>query len=89
MLFRSATGGDVKVEAEAPLTATSTASSPNNLTVSLQRGQGGKFTAKGAEVSVQQTVLGTNEATIVSGDLGLPGPAISLSAKNRVEVTQP
>lgn len=86
----SATGGDVKVEVEeSTLTSTSTASSPGALTVVLPSAQGGKLSAKGAEVSVQQVVMGTNEPTYVAGEMGIGGPSITLSAKGRVELSSP
>lgn len=85
----TATGGDVKVvvNSDAVLSATTSVSAPSgNATLLLGTAQGGKLTAKGAEVSVGQTVMGTNTATLVSGDLGLAGPTISVSAKSRAEV---
>ena len=86
----SATGGDVKIEVEeSTLTSTSTASSPGALTVVLPSAQGGKLSAKGAEVSVQQVVMGTNEPTYVAGEMGIGGPSITLSAKGRVELSSP
>ena len=87
----SASGGDVKVVTD-PATvlkgSTTISAGAGNVTVVLPSAQGGKLTAKGAEVSVQQTVMGTNEATLVSGDMGVAGPAITISAKKRAEVTQ-
>jgi hypothetical protein len=88
----TATGGDVKIEptSDTVLKSTSSASAPGgNLTVVLPSAQGGKLSAKGSEVAVQQTVMGTNTPTLVQGDMGLAGPTISLSAKSRVEVNQP
>ncbi len=85
----TATGGDVKVvqNGDAVFTATTSVSAPNgNATLLLGTAQGGKLTAKGSEVSVSQTVMGTNEATLVSGDLGIAGPTITVSAKQRAEV---
>lgn len=87
----SATGGDVKVDVDAstPLTSTTSLSAAQgNATLILPSAQGGKLTAKGEEVSVQQTVMGTNTPTLVQGDMGLGGPAIVVSAKKRAEVTQ-
>lgn len=86
----SATGGDVKVEVEeGTLTSTSSATSPGALTVLLQPAQNGKITVKGEEVSVQPLVMGTNEPTLVSGEMGTGGPTITLTAKGRVDVKQP
>ncbi len=86
----TALGGDVKIEVEeSVLTSTSTATSPGKLTVVLPPAQAGKLTAKGAEVSVQPLVMGTNEPALVSGQMGTGGPTISLTGKDRVEVTNP
>lgn len=86
----SASGGDLKVvmDKDALLKGTTTLSaSSGNAVLQISGGQGGKLTAKGEEVSVSQTVMGTNTGTLVSGDLGLAGPTISISAKGRVEVS--
>lgn len=86
----SAAGGDVKVEVDPAglLKGTTTVSSPGNASVILPSAQGGKLTVKGEEVTVQQTVMGTNTGTLVQGDLGIAGPAITVSARKRAEVTQ-
>lgn len=84
-----ASGGDVKVvmAKDAVLSGASGISAPGgNATLELSGAQGGKLTAKGGEVSVQQVVMGTNTPTLVQGDMGVTGPTISISAKNRVEV---
>ena len=83
-------GGDVKVvqSGDAVFTGTTSVSAPSgNATLLIGTAQGGKLTAKGAEVSVGPTVMGTNDATLVSGDLGLTGPTITVSAKQRAEVS--
>ena len=87
----SAAGGDVKVvvEGDGVLTGTSTATSPGNLTVVLPSAQGGKLAVKGDEVAVQQVVMGTNTPTLVSGEMGVSGPSITLSATKRAEVNSP
>ncbi|MDP2307087.1 MAG: hypothetical protein Q8P18_13770 [Pseudomonadota bacterium] len=87
----TAAGGDVKVavEGDGVLTGASSASSPANLTVVLPSAQGGKLSVKGEEVAVQQLVMGTNTPTLVTGEMGVSGPAISLAAKKRAEVTSP
>jgi hypothetical protein len=87
----SASGGDVKLDVaqDSVLKATTTVSAPGgNATLILPSAQGGKLTAKGEEVSVQQTVMGENSPTLVQGDMGVAGPAITVSAKARAEVTQ-
>lgn len=91
-LTLTASGGNVKVEPDkdTPLTGTVNVAAPSgDITFTLPSAQGGKLSAKGAEVTVQQTVMGTTSDTLVSGDLGLAGPAINLSAKNKVEVKAP
>ena len=87
----TASGGDVKVvvEGDGVLTATSSATSPANLTVVLPSAQGGKLSVKGEEVAVQQVVMGTNTPTLVSGDMGVSGPTLTLAAKKRAEVNSP
>lgn len=86
----TATGGDVKVvqNEDAVFKATTTVSAPAGAaTLLIANAQGGKLTAKGAEVAVSQTVIGTNASDLVQGDLGLAGPAITVTAKGRVEVS--
>lgn len=88
----TASGGDVKfvTDPATVLKGATTVSAPGgNLVVQLPPAQGGKLTAKGSEVSVQQTVMGTNTPTLVSGDMGVGGPVMTFSAKGRVEVGQP
>ncbi len=88
----TATGGDVKVvpAAEGVVKNSSSASAPGgNVSVVFTAAQAGKLSARGAEVSVQQSVIGSTTPTLVTGELGATaGPGISLSAKGRVEVTQ-
>jgi hypothetical protein len=86
----NAAGGDAKLvqQNNVVLTGTSSISAPGGTArVVLANAQGGKLTAKAADVSVGQTVMGTNTGTLVSGDMGLAGPSITISAKERVEVT--
>ncbi|MBM4365858.1 MAG: hypothetical protein FJ102_06550 [Deltaproteobacteria bacterium] len=86
----SAAGGDAKLvqDSGVVLTGTTTVSAPGGTArVTLASAQGGKLTAKANEVSVQQTVMGTNSGTLVQGDMGLAGPSITVSAKERVEVS--
>jgi hypothetical protein len=86
----SATGGDVKIEVEETVIAgTSSATSPGALTVSLSAAQNGKIAVKGEEVSVRHLVMGTNDPSLVSGQMGSGGPSITLTAKGRAEVVQP
>lgn len=87
----TATGGDVKVvqSDDAVFKNTTTISAPGgNAVVEFAPAQGGKLTAKGAEVAVNQTVMGTQTETLVQGDLGVAGPAITVSAKGKAEVKQ-
>lgn len=86
----NAGGGDAKLvqQDNTVLTGTSAITAPaGTARVVLANAQGGKLTAKANEVSVGQTVMGTNTGTLVQGDMGLAGPAISVSGKDRVEVT--
>lgn len=85
----SATGGDVKVvqnDDSVFKNATAINAPGANATLMVAPAQGGKLTAKGAEVTVSQTVMGTNTATLVQGDLGVAGPQITVAAKAKVEV---
>ena len=87
----TASGGDVKVVQldDSVFKNTTTISAPGgNATVELAPAQGGKLTAKGAEVAVNQTVMGTTTDTLIQGDLGVPGPAITIAAKAKAEVKQ-
>lgn len=86
----TATGSAVKVvqDKEAVFSATTSISAPGgDATLVLGGAQGGKITVKGTEVSVAPTVMGTNTSTLVSGELGLTGPTISVSARDRAEVS--
>lgn len=87
----SATGGNVKVvqEGGAVLTgSTSLSAAGGNATLILASAQGGKLSAKGAQVAVQQSVMGGSQSdTAVSGSFGLDGPSISVSAKDNVEIS--
>lgn len=87
----SASGGDVKLvmEGGAVLTgSTSVSAGGGAARVVLATAQGGKLSAKGAEVTVQQTLLGGSVTdTSASGSLSLDGPSISVSAKGAVEVS--
>ncbi len=86
----SAAGGDVKLvqEGGATLTGSTSITSAGAARVVLSTAQGGKLVAKGAQVAVQQAVLGGSQSeTSVSGDFGVGGPTISISAKGNVEVS--
>jgi hypothetical protein len=86
----TANGGNAKLvqQNNVVLTGTTAIAAPGgSATVVLANAQGGKLTAKAAEVSVTQTVMGTNSGTLVAGDMGLAGPSITVSAKERVEVS--
>ncbi len=86
----SASNGDVKLvqDSGAVLTGTTSVSAPGGAArLVLATSQGGKLTAKAAEVTVQQTVMGTNSGTLVQGDMGLAGPSISVSGKTVAEVS--
>lgn len=82
----TATGGDVKVvqEEDAVFTATTTVSAPAGAAeLQIAPAQGGKITVKAEEVTVSQTVMGTNLPNLVQGDLGLAGPAITVTGKSK------
>ena len=86
----TAAGGDVKLvqNDNAVLTGSSSISAPGgNATVVFGTAQGGKLNARGGEVSVQQTVNGSVTGTAVSGQMGVSGPSISVSAKERVDIS--
>lgn len=86
----NATGANAEVEIAdgAVLTGTSSVSAPKGkVSLKVATAQGGKISAKAAEVSVQQMVSGTNDPGYVSGTFGIGGPSITLSAGERVDVT--
>lgn len=87
----SAAGGAVKVvmEGGAVLTGSSSISaSGGDARLVLSTAQGGKLSAKGAQVSVQQNLMGgSSSETSASGSFGLDGPSISIAAKGNVEVS--
>lgn len=86
----TASGGDVKVlqEEDAVFTAPTTVSAPaGSAVVQVAPAQGGKVTVKAEEVSVAQTVMGTNLPNLVQGDLGLAGPTITVTGKTRAELS--
>jgi hypothetical protein len=86
----SASGGDVKVkiDGDTALTgASSLTAKGGNVSLTLPSAQGGKLNAKGTQVMVQQAVLGGSQTeSAVSGDFGIGGPAISVSASGNVEI---
>jgi hypothetical protein len=85
----TASGGSATVEQAKDVlwTGNSAISAPGGaITLTFASAQGGKFSAAGAEVSVQPLVMGTNTPTLVSGSMGVSGPTITLKAKDRVDV---
>jgi hypothetical protein len=85
----NASGGDVKVvqNEDSVYKNTVTVNAPaGNAILELAPAQGGKLMAKGSEVAVNQTVMGTTTDTLVQGDLGVAGPTINVSAKGKVEI---
>lgn len=88
----TASGGNVTIEQDkdTPWTGTSTISAPaGSATVTFASAQMGKLNATAAEVSVQPLVMGTNAASVVTGDIGTGGPSITIKAKDRVDVKNP
>ena len=88
----SASKGDVKVELTdaSALTGTNSVSAAGgNAVLRLPLSYGGKFTAKGTNVSVFHTVMGTNSASLVQGTIGAGTASVTVSAKDNVEVTAP
>jgi hypothetical protein len=87
-LTLTAAGGDITVEQAAGmvLTGNSTLSAPaGKILINLDSKQGGKLTAKAAEVVIQPLVMGTNTPSLVSGTLSGTGPTLTLTARDRVE----
>lgn len=88
----AAAGGDVKFtqDSGAVLTGNSSFSSAGgNVILQLTAAQGGKLNAKGAAVTTQMSVSGTNDPTVVAGTFGISGPSVNVSAKLNVEITAP
>lgn len=85
----TATGGDVKVvqNGDAVFKNTTAVSAPaGNVELQLAPAQGGKITVKATEVTVSQTVMGTNTSDLVQGDLGVAGPTITVTGKGTAKV---
>ncbi len=86
----NAAGGDTKLVQDdgATLTGNSAvASRGGNVMITLSTAQGGKLSAKGTQVTVEQAVLGgTQSETAVSGDFGIGGPTLTVSASGTVEI---
>jgi hypothetical protein len=87
----SAAGGDVKLTQEGGATltgASSVSARSGNVSITLSTAQGGKLAAKGAQVAVQQAVMGGSQTdTAVTGDFGIGGPALAVSASGNIEIT--
>jgi hypothetical protein len=91
--FDLSTGaGDIEIalDPSAVLTATSRAAATGGaVTLRMPIAQKGNLSARGAEVSVEHLVNGTNTPTNVQGTLSDSGPAITLTAKGKVTITTP
>lgn len=88
----SASKGDVKVELTdgSTLGGTNAINAPGgNVVLRLPLSYAGKFMAKGSNVSVFHTVMGTNTGTLVQGTIGTGTASVSVSARENVEVTAP
>jgi hypothetical protein len=84
--------GDIEIEldASAEITATSRATATDGgVILRMPITQKGNLNARGSEVTVDHLVNGTNTPTHVQGTLSDSGPSITLSAKNKVEITTP
>ena len=84
--------GDIEVEldATAELTASSRATATAGaVTLRMPITQKGNLNARGAEITVDHLVNGTNTATHVQGTLSDSGPSITISAKTKVTITTP
>lgn len=88
----SAGKGDVKVELtdQSTVAGTNSVNAPGGSAVlRLPMTFAGKFTGKGSKVSVFHTVMGTNTDTLVQGTVGTGTAALTVSARDNVEVTAP
>jgi hypothetical protein len=88
-VMATASGGDAKVvlDKDVLLTGATTVSAPvGSAELVVAGAQGGKLTARADEVVVGPLVLGTVTPTLVSGDMGLKGPAITVTAKTKATV---
>ncbi len=88
----SASRGDVKVElsdASVLAGANNVAAPGGSVVLRLPLSYNGKFMAKGANVTVFHTVMGTNTGTLVQGTIGTGTASVTVSAKENVEVTAP
>jgi hypothetical protein len=84
--------GDIEIEldASAELTSSSRATATAGaVTLRMPITQKGNLNAKGAEITVDHLVNGTNTATHVQGTLSDSGPSISITAQGKVSITTP
>jgi hypothetical protein len=88
----SSSTGNVEIELsnESVIASTSRASAPlGDVVLRMPLTQKGTLTATASDVRVAHMVSGVNSPTRVQGTLVDKGPAITLSAKGKVEVTAP
>ncbi len=88
----STSTGDIEIELDeaAELTSSSRASATGGeIKLTMPLTQKGNLNARGAEVTVDHLVNGTNTPTHVQGTLSDSGPSISLSAKTKVTIKTP
>ncbi len=88
----SSSSGDVNVQLDegSHLDGSSKISAPGgNATMTLPNSFGGKFYAKGSEVDVAHTVMGTNESALVQGTISTGDASLAITARDKVEVKLP
>lgn len=88
----SAGKGDVKVELtdQSQLSGVNAVSAPGGAAVlRLPLSYMGKLMAKGSEVTVAHTVMGTNTPNLVQGTVGTGTASVSVTARDKVEITAP
>ena len=84
--------GDIEIalDESAELTSSSRATATaGGVTLRMPITQKGNLNARGAEISVDHLVNGTNTATHVQGTLSDSGPSINITAKTKVAITTP
>ena len=79
----------VRLDNDSTLTGTNVINAGGNIDLTLPLAYAGKFSAKGANVSVFHTVMGTNTGTLVQGTISSGPASLSLATKGDVKVVAP
>jgi hypothetical protein len=85
------TGGavSVRLDNDSALAGSNVINAGGTIDMTLPLAYAGKFSAKGANVSVFHTVMGTNTGTLVQGTISSGPASLSLATKGDVKVVAP